>query len=147
MVTDNANLYGATGIFDNWPFDWERAAYVEYFDTTQALIFSQHAGIQIDGGAGGSRAQPQHSFRVELDHPVVGDGPVDYPLIPNRSERTKYSKFYLRNGSNQYLVLPYKDASQVEMMAGETNVYYSAWRPVSVYINGNYFGLYELREK
>lgn len=147
VVTDNANLYGETGIFDNWPFDWERAAYVEYFDTAQTLIFSQHAGIQIDGGAGGSRAQPQHSFRVELDHPVVGDGPVDYPLIPNRSERTKYSKFYLRNGSNQYLVLPYKDASQVEMMAGETNVYYSAWRPVTVYINGNYFGLYELREK
>jgi len=25
--------------------------------------------------------------------------------------------------------------------------YYSAWRPISVYINGQYFGLYELREK
>ena len=32
-------------------------------------------------------------------------------------------------------------------MAGETNAYHSAWRPVSVYINGSYFGLYELREK
>ncbi len=147
VVTDNSNLFGPTGIFDNWPFDWERAAYVEYFDSTQTMIFSQHAGIQVDGGAGGSRSQPQHSFRVELDHPVLGEGPVDYALIPNRSERTEYSKFYLRNGSNQYLVLPYKDASQVEMMAAETNVYYSAWRPVSVYINGNYFGLYELREK
>ena len=147
VVTDKANLYGPTGIFDNWVFDWEKAAYVDYFDSTRTLIFSQHAGMQIDGGAGGSRSQPQHSFRIELDHPVLGDGSIDYPLIPNRAERTKYSKFYLRNGSNQYLVLPYKDASQVEMMAGETNNYYSAWRPVSVYINGNYFGLYELREK
>lgn len=147
VVTDKANLYGPQGIFDNWPYDWERSAYVEYFDSTQNLIFSQAAGMQIDGGLGGSRAQPQHSFRIELNHPVLGEGPINYPLIPNRSERTRYSEFYLRNGSNQYLVLPYKDACQVEMMSGETNNYYSAWRPVSVYINGNYFGLYELREK
>ena len=32
-------------------------------------------------------------------------------------------------------------------MAGETNAYHSAWRPATVYINGSYFGLYELREK
>lgn len=33
------------------------------------------------------------------------------------------------------------------MMVGETYNYYSAWRPMSVYINGQYWGLYELREK
>ena len=147
VVTENTNLYGPTGIFDNWQFDWQRAAYTEYFDTTQQLIFSQRAGIQIDGGWGGSRYHAQHSFRVELDNAVLGDGPIDYPLIPNRPDRTKYSKFYLRNGSNQYLNLPYKDACQVEIMAGQTNTYYSAWRPVTVYINGAYFGLYEMREK
>lgn len=147
VVTDPSNLYGSSGIFDNWWNDWERNAYVEYFDSLQQMIFSQNAGIQIDGGAGGSRSHPQHSFRVELDDGVLGDGPIDYQLIPNRPSRTKYSKFYLRNGSNQYLVFPYKDACQVEAMAGATNGYYSAWRPVSVYINGAYFGLYELREK
>ncbi len=147
VITDNANLYGPSGIFDNWQFDWERAAYVEYFDSTFQLIFSQLAGIQVDGGAGGSRSNPQHSFRVELDDGVLGDGPVNYQLIPNRPDRTKYGKFYLRNGSNQYLSFPYKDACQVEAMAAETKIYYSAWRPVTVYINGSYFGLYELREK
>ncbi|HQW25444.1 MAG TPA: lamin tail domain-containing protein [Saprospiraceae bacterium] len=147
VVTDQTNLYGANGIFDNWAFDWERNAYVEYFDSTQQLIFSQQAGMQIDGGAGGSRAHPQHSFRIELDHAVLGEGPIEYPLIPNKPDRTTYSNFYLRNGSNQYLVLPYKDACQLESMGGEINSYYSGWRPVTVYINGNYFGLYELREK
>ena len=147
VVTDQENLYGPDGIFDNWQFDWEKAAYVEYFDTAQQLIFSQQAGIQIDGGYGGSRFHPQHSFRVELDDPVLGAGPINYPLIPNRAERTKFSKMYLRNGSNYYLTLPHKDAAHVEGMAAETNNYYSAWRPVTVYINGAYFGLYELREK
>ncbi len=64
VVTDETNLYGPSGIFDNWWYDWERSAYVEYFDSTKQLIFSQSAGIQIDGGAGGSRSHPQHSFRV-----------------------------------------------------------------------------------
>jgi hypothetical protein len=147
VITDYSNLYGPTGIFDNWWYDWEKTAYVEYFDSTKNLIFSQRTGMQIDGGWGGSRANPQHSFRLELNDPVLGDGSISYPLIPDKPGRTKYSQFYLRNGSNQYLVLPYKDACQVRMMSKKTHNYYSAWRPVSVYINGNYFGLYELREK
>ncbi|MFM7079243.1 MAG: CotH kinase family protein, partial [Bacteroidota bacterium] len=147
VVTDPQNLYGPTGIFDNWPYDWERSAHAEYFDTSNVLVFSQRAGMQIDGGLGGSRSHPQHSFRLELDHSVLGSGPVYSQLIPNRSTRTKYSKIYLRNGSNYFLSLPYKDAAHTESMAAETYNYYSAWRPVSVYVNGAYFGLYELREK
>jgi hypothetical protein len=147
VITDNSNLYGETGIFDNWYTDWEKTAYVEYFDSAQNLIFSQRTGMQIDGGWGGARYHPQHSFRLELDDGVLGDGSIDYQLIPGRPERTRYSKFYLRNGSNQYLVFPYKDACQVKLMGSGTNNYYAAWRPVSVYINGYYFGLYELRGK
>lgn len=149
VTTDNTNLYGSTGIFDNWWMDWLKPAHVEYFDSmsTHPLIFSQTAGIQIDGGAGGSRSQPQHSFRVEWDNGVLGDNPIVHPVIPDRAGRTEFNTFYLRNGSNQYLVLPYKDASQTKMMCKETNAYYSTWRPISVYINGSYFGLYELREK
>lgn len=147
IVTDNNNLYGNDGIFDNWQQDWQKDAHVDYFDENQLLLFSQNAGMQIDGGAGGSRSNPQHSFRIELDNGVLGDGSVHYPIIPNRPERTKYSNFYLRNGSNMYLSYPYKDAFQNEAMCAETHTYYSAWRPVTVYINGGYFGLYELREK
>ena len=147
VVTANNNLYGSTGIFDNWQKDWERIAHAEYFNTDQSMIFSQPTSIQIDGGAGGSRSHPQHSFRLELDNSVLGGGTVYYPLLPDKPSRNKYSRIYLRNGSNQYLRIPYKDACGVKVLSDETNNYYSAYRPVSVYINGSYFGLYELREK
>lgn len=147
VITDPVNLYGSTGIFDHWEYDWEKAAYVEYFTENKELVVSQPAGMQIDGGAGGSRSHAQHSFRIELSDGVLGNGAVHYPIIPNRPDRNKYSKFYLRNGSNQYLALPYKDACQVNCLGDETHNYFSAWRPVSVYLNGYYFGLYELREK
>lgn len=147
LVTDPDNLIGPTGIFDNWMFDWQKDAYADYFDENQQLVFSQNTGLQIDGGWGGSRSHPQHSFRLELDNGVLGDGSVNAPLIPNRPNRTKYSTLYFRNGSNQWLQFPYKDGYQEEAMSGTTHNYYSAWRPVTVYINGSYFGLYELREK
>ena len=149
ITTDNANLYGDQGIFDHWDQDWLRNAHIDYFDSIPGhpLVFTQNTGMQIDGGAGGSRSQPQHSFRLELAHSVLGENAVNEVIIPGRPNRNKYSDFYLRNGSNQYLALPYKEACQAELMCRGANAYYSAYRPATVYINGQYFGLYELREK
>ena len=149
VTTDQSNLYGASGIFDNWSSDWVKPAHAVYLNEGlgHPFLFERKTAIRMDGGAGGSRSHPQHSFRLSFDHGALGQAPVNYPLIPDRPDRTKYSDIYLRNGSNQYLNLPYKDASQVRMMSEGTKNYYSAYRPVSVYINGSYFGLYELREK
>ena len=147
LTTDNMNLYGSSGIFDNWWTDWKKTAYIEYFDSLRNTVFSQRAGIQIDGGWGGARSNPQHSMRVKLDDGVLGDGPVNYPIIPDKPARMKYSQFFLRNGSNQYLVFPYKDACEQRIMSTLTGNHYASWRPVTVYLNGDYFGLYEFREK
>lgn len=147
--TPNENLYGSSGIFDNWWTDWVKPAYAILLDTGQnhPLIHQTKTAIRMDGGAGGSRSQPQHSFRLSLAHGTYGDKFIEFPLLPDRPNRNKYSDIYLRNGSNQYLNLPYKDACQVRMMSEGTRNYYSSYRPVSVYVNGAYFGLYELREK
>jgi len=149
ITTDNANLYGDHGIFDHWDQDWLRNAHIDYFDSIPGhpLVFAQNTGMQIDGGAGGSRSHAQHSFRLELAHSVLGENSVNEVIIPGRPNRNKYSEFYLRNGSNQYLTLPYKEACQAELMCRGANAYYSAFRPATVYLNGQYFGLYELREK
>ena len=149
ISTNNSNLYGAEGMFDNPYSDWLKSGFVEYFDSTAAhnLLMSQYTGMIMDGGAGGSRSQPQRSFRLKLADGIFGEGPMQHQVIPTIPYRNQYSDFYLRNGSNQYLALPYKDAAQVRMMSEGTNNYFSAWRPVTVYINGQYHGLYELREK
>lgn len=147
ITTSNNDLNGPEGIFTRWWRDDDIPAYVDYFNPDGTLAFAQRTGMQLDGGFGGSRTQPQRSFRLELDNGSLGAGSVNLPLIPDKPARTEYSRLYLRNGSNQHLFLPHKDAAQVKMMAGATNSYYSAWTPVTVYINGQYFGLYELREK
>jgi len=149
VTTDNVNLYGANGIFDNYNSDWIKQAHAAYLDSLSGhpLLFETKSAMRMDGGAGGSRSNPQHSFRLSFDHGALGEKKINSQLIPDRKNRFTFSDIYLRNGSNQYLNLPYKDASQVRMMSEGTNNYYSSYQPVSVYINGGYFGLYELREK
>lgn len=147
VITDNSNLYGGAGIFDNWSQEWEKPCYVEYFDQNKKKQFEQFTGIQIDGGAGGSRSNAQHSFRLEFDNKKYGEDDVDYPLLPDRPGRKDYKSIYLRNGSNQWLTFQFKDAMETKMMSNHTNNYYSGCTPVVVYINGAYFGLYEMREK
>jgi hypothetical protein len=149
VTTDAVNLYGTQGIFDNFNSDWIRPAHTTYLNEGDGhpLLFQSKAAMRPDGGAGGSRSHPQHSFRLSFAHGALGENSIKTNLIPDRPDRNEYSDIYLRNGSNQYLQLPYKDAAQVRMMSGGTENYYSAYRPVSVYINGGYFGVYELREK
>jgi len=147
VTTDSENLWGDDGIFTNYDEEWNKPCYVEYFDVSKNLAFKQAAGIQVDGGAGGSRSQPQTSFRVEPGNGTFGDGELDYVLLPDRPNREIYESFYMRNGSNRYLDLQYKDASQVKGMAKGTNTFYSAYRPAICFINGEYYGMYEVREK
>lgn len=149
VTTATSNLYGPEGIFENWWQDWERYAYMEFYDSTAGhpLLFSRQAGMQVDGGAGGSRSHPQHSFRLELAKSSLGESPVELELFAQQDGRNEFSKLYFRNGSNQWLGLPYKDGAQTEMMCEATKASYSPQRPVTVYINGQYFGLYELRSK
>jgi len=147
IITNNSNLYGTTGIFDHTDEEWERSCYVEYFDKDKKKVFEQFSGIQIDGGAGGSRSQPQHSFRLEFDNKAYGEEKVDYPLIPDRPDRKDYKSVYLRNGSNQWLTFQFKDAMECEMMSYQNHNDYSHCTPAVVYINGAYFGVYEMREK
>jgi hypothetical protein len=149
ITTQNSNLYGGQGIFDNPNSDWLRAAHVTWLDKEgdHPALFQTRTAIRMDGGAGGSRGNPQRSFRLSFDHAALGEKTVNLPLIPAIPFRNKYSDVYLRNGSNQWLNFPQKDACQVSMMSKGTNNYYSSMEPVSVYINGQYFGLYDLREK
>jgi hypothetical protein len=146
LSTDNVNLYGLDGIYDNWWTDWKKPCYIEYFDKSQVRAFHQHSGIKIDGGAGGSRSLPQRSFRLEPDHSAYGDGIIKYKLIPRKHNLKKYETFYLRNGSNMSNVLPYKDAYMTRTTEGTYNEFMN-YTPVIVFLNGEYWGLYELREK
>lgn len=146
LTTDSVHLYGDNGIYDNFYTDWKKPCHFEYFDENGLKILESNASIKIDGGAGGSRSNPQRSFTVEPMSKLYGDGPVAFPFIQDKAFINKFGAFYLRNGSNMWNVYPQKEACMERIIRG-SNVGYTAYTPVIVYLNGDYFGVYEFREK
>lgn len=158
ISTDNANLYDTnTGIYvlgppdynTNYPYfgsniweDWERFSYMEYIATDSTQKFEGCIGLKIHGGW--SRAQPQKSFRVKC-RDEYGFKNIQYPLIPDKPNVTEYKNFNLRNGGNDYDGSRMRDAFMQRLTKG-THADYMGYTPVIVFLNGEYFGEYELRE-
>ena len=147
LTIDSVDLYGGNGIFDNWWTDWRKPCVVEYFDKNGIKKFETRASVKPDGGAGGSRSNPQHSVTIEPANSLYGEGvPVHYPIIPQKPYIEDYYALYIRNGSNFWNQSPQRDATMCRIMA-KTNVNSQGYTPAVVYLNGQYFGIYELREK
>ena len=147
LTIDSNDLVGPTGIFDNWWTDWKRPCFIEYFDTLGVKRFESKASVKPDGGAGGSRSNPQHSVTVEPANNTFGTGlPIHFPIIPEKPYVDDYYALYIRNGSNFWNQYHQRDATFMRVMR-KTNANSQAYQPAQVFINGKYFGLYELREK
>ncbi|MCB0760110.1 MAG: CotH kinase family protein [Flavobacteriales bacterium] len=137
--------------------DWERycagnefqtnqeiPALITYYTANNEKIFSSLAGIRLSGIF--IRKLPQKSIAVEFSTGKYGSDRVYYPIWPTRSyDRVK--GFVLRAHGNPMGKTFFKDAMINESVDEFTDLEYSAYRPVVVYINGQYQGLHNLREK
>lgn len=122
---------------------WIRPCNVSFFDTTNTLKFETAASIRIQGNW--SKVFAQKGFYIDCDDDY-GAKPLDYQLFPDKPA-TEYRGFNLRNTGTDYNNCHMRDrmihktiqpVCDVEMMDGFACV---------VFINGEYWGVYELREK
>jgi CotH kinase protein/Secretion system C-terminal sorting domain/Chitobiase/beta-hexosaminidase C-terminal domain len=144
---DSFDLYGWAGIISNPWYSYRVPCHIDIIDEHKNLIVSQNSSIRVDGGAGGSRYAPQTSFRLDYDHKVFGEGNIDEVLIPDKPNTKHVSTSYIRNGSNFWNSTFFKEGFMERCSRADTFAIYDAYRPIVVFINGQYFGLYELREK
>ena len=156
LITDSLNLWDYnSGIyvlgpsvepfpnFDaNFWKDWEKEAFIEYFDTTHQEAFKQRIGLQIDGGW--TRGFPQKGFQVKAGKGAFGEGDIDYSLIEDKPYLDSYASLYLRCGFQE--VNAPIDAF-LERLLKNTSANSTGYSPVIVFLNGKYWGIYELREK
>ena len=59
---------------------------------------------------------------------------------------SEFKSFVLRNSGNDWMRTMLRDAAATSLMEG-TSLDFQAYRPVAVYLNGEYWGLHNLREK
>lgn len=127
---------------------WKRNAYTEFIDTDGG--FSTDSVFKIIGGW--SRASPQKSFHLFFYERGDEEGGLTYPLFPDLRakdgsgrEADFFRSVIFRNGGNDYNYTLFRDAliqSQVSALPLDTQ----ASRPAAVYINGEYWGILNMRE-
>ena len=129
----------------NFWHEWERPVSLEYYEPDGSPGFRLDAGIRIFGGAFG-RQIPQKAFTVFARN-KYGTSEIEYPLFSSRPDANRFRRFLLRASSNDYNQTFFRDALFNTLTIGQMDIDYQAYEPVVVYINGTFWGIYNIREK
>ncbi len=122
--------------------DWERETNFEYYVNGKKAL-GVPAGIKIFGQY--SRGFSQKSFAVYFRNDY-GASSIDYPFFAD-STHTRFTSLLLRAGGQDQGFTRIRDAYTAQVVKGYTSLVMQDWQPVAVYINGRYWGYYDLREK
>ncbi|HLO61279.1 MAG TPA: CotH kinase family protein [Bacteroidales bacterium] len=122
--------------------DWERPVHMELYDVQGVKKVDQDAGMKIFGAW--SRAADQKSLALYA-RKTYGKGSFEYKFFEDKPI-DKFESLILRNSGNDNMGLQFHDC----FMTGLTrkmDVDRQAFQPAAVYINGQYWGLLNIREK
>ncbi|MGB0929658.1 MAG: CotH kinase family protein [Chitinophagales bacterium] len=122
--------------------DWERPIHCSLYEVDGTLGLAFDGGTKIFGGW--SRAQDQRPLSIFARN-KYGLGEIDYPIFP-QLDYTTFQSFVLRTSGNDWIKTMLRDAVLTGLMKG-SGLDYQAYRPVATYLNGQYWGLYNIREK
>jgi hypothetical protein len=159
LVTAPENFFDSdTGIYvfgpeesydSEFPFDganfwkdWERDIHFTFYEPNGDLGITFDGGVKIFGGS--SRVWAQKSMSI-FARSRYGTDEIDYPLFPSLSYDS-FQAIVLRNSGNDWLRANMRDVVSATLMQG-SGMEYQAHRPVAVYLNGEYWGFYNIREK
>jgi len=142
LSTEPGNFFGGAGIYSNPLWDAERPVHVEFYET-DGLALSFDAGIKIAGGS--SRVFPQKSFTIHL-RDKYGVEEINYPLFDG-NEVTSFKHFLLSTSGQDQNMTKIKDAFIHRVVSDVLDIDVMDSRPCVVYINGEYWGLYTIRER
>lgn len=139
MFAPGVGIYTSSQVFG----DDEIPAHVEYFELGGSRILSQDIGLKIHGGFG-SRTNAQRSLRV-IARGGYSEGEMTADLFPELGFDS-YKQFLLRNGGNDWCYAHMRDGLMHRISEPE-DLEVMAFQPTIVLINGEYYGIHNLRER
>ncbi len=142
----------ATGIYPNFDQDIEIPVHTTLIETDGTIGFSQTVGMEIHGFA--SAQQPQKSVKIKAKV-SYGKDTIDYRVFPDLPYNS-YRSLTLRNSGQDWNHTMFRDAL-ISSLVGDTsdiatsiespNIDVQGFRPSVVYINGQYWGIHNVRER
>lgn len=150
LYNDSIGIYcvGTNGVsggggFGNYNRDWTRYGHFELLDEQGNNCLNQDVGYAINGN--GTRLYDQKSLKVKAGG-KYGEKRLNYELFSSKSGR-RYKSILLRNGGQYYVGLSLVRDAILQELADVTPLTYQAYRPCVAYLNGEYWGLYNMRER
>ena len=123
---------------------WEKPAAFSLFDDNGRQVFTQNVGIRIAGSFGRGRAQKGFNVIARKEY---GKGSMAYPFFENRPYK-EYKAVVLRAGAQDQNRSKIRDELASGLLEGtDINILYQAYRPTVLYLNGEYWGVYFMKEK
>ena len=155
LTTNLDNLFDAQiGIYSNAQQDgrdWERPASAEWLNPDGSEGFQVNAGLRIRGGFSRSNNNPKHSLKLffrgsygdsTLKYPVHGEqGVSEFHKLDLRTPQN-YSWSFQGSGSNNFVAEVMARYNQRDLGQPYTR---STW--LHLYLNGQYWGLYQTQER
>ncbi len=139
-----ADLFGGNGAFTQFNNEnLSAVVHTEYFDKTGSKEVAFDSLLRIAGGL--SRYDPQKSFSLKLTQ-LTGKSSVVYPFFKDTTV-TEFSDLLLRPSGADWSKAKMRDELVATALKGQTDLLTMSAQPVALYINGEYRGLYYLREK
>lgn len=123
--------------------EWERETSLEWFEDG-TRIFQQDIGVRIHGG--GSRAVPMKSLRLYARN-LYGQSRFEHQIFQDQPYKT-YKRLILRNSGQDFFwrATMLRDVFMQDLVR-DLNVTTQASRPAVVFLNGEYWGLHNIRER
>ncbi len=149
---DNIGIYcvGTNGILGrgaeypvNWNQDWSRPANFELLSEKQQL-FSQECDIAIGGGH--TRANPLKSLKLSAEKKYDGKNTFNHAFF-KKKPNLRFKSLLLRPSGNDFFDTMMADAMQQSIIEGVLDVDCQAYQPTIHYLNGEYYGIINLRER
>ncbi len=122
--------------------DWERPIHLTFYEEDRSLGTEFDAGTKIFGNY--SRGQDQRSLAI-FARKEYGIGEINYPFFPEL-DYENFQAIILRNAGNDLFRANMRDATITGLMI-DSGLEYQAYRPTAAYLNGEYWGIYNMREK
>jgi hypothetical protein len=122
--------------------EWERPVHIEYFTEEGTRVLGQDVGVRIHGGA--TRSFAQKSLRL-YSRAGYGEDRFAYPLFIDK-DLQEVKRFILRNSGNDWERTMFRDA-YIQRIVRDLDIDSQGYRPVIVFINGEYWGIHNLRER
>lgn len=119
----------------------ERECHMQFFETDGTLGLEAPAGVRVSGAS--TRKYPQKSLGLYF-RSGYGRSKVSYPFFGS-DYYTNYSSLVLRNAGQDWSNARIRD-SFASTAVLDMNLDASAARFCVVYVNGEYWGLYDLKE-